>query len=323
MVSVIIPAYNVEDYISESLESVVNQTYRNIEIIVIDDGSTDNTLNICNRYAKNDSRIHVICTDNHGVSQARNEGLKAAKGEYIAFVDSDDYAHSHLFENILKDMCMNNSDIGIADYGRFSEKKDIILDSRIAEKCVLNSVGCIEEAYKSDKHGINFTLWAKVYRRDLFEKNNIRFPINKIHEDIFTLYELMYYATKITYSGEILYFYRKRQGSIMLRPFSLSNLAALEATREAIAFFDKKEEKAILDMVINYHIKLLFCDYYKMIKSNSSEITSDVILKYRKEMKTDILKYLGVSNLPLFKKIAYKIVVFFPILPLVKIVMLK
>ena len=210
LISIIIPVYKVEKYLEKCIQSVINQTYENLQIILVDDGSPDNCGKICDEYAKKDHRIEVIHKSNGGLSDARNKGLEIAKGEYIGFVDSDDYIESDMYEvlyNLLKQynvdvsicnfytvsqgkIAIKNADNGIKEYNRIEILKEILLDNDI-------------QSYA----------WNKLYKRELF--GEIKYPVGKKYEDIGTTFYLLEKCNKVVVTGKPEYYYINRQGSIV------------------------------------------------------------------------------------------------------------
>lgn len=210
LISIIIPVYKVEKYLEKCIQSVINQTYENLQIILVDDGSPDNCGKICDEYAKKDHRIEVIHKSNGGLSDARNKGLEIAKGEYIGFVDSDDYIESDMYEvlyNLLKQynvdvsicnfytvsqgkIAIKNADNGIKEYNRIEILKEILLDNNI-------------QSYA----------WNKLYKKELF--NEIKYPVGKKYEDIGTTFYLLEKCNKVVVTGKPEYYYINRQGSIV------------------------------------------------------------------------------------------------------------
>lgn len=216
-VSIIIPIYNVEQYVRECLESVMNQTYKKIEIILIDDGSTDRSGEIADNFALKDNRIKVIHKKNGGLSDARNAGIRAATGEYIMFLDSDDYAADDFVESALRAAIDNRADIvcfrftSVTDSGEaisLSTKKEVDNLTEYANTDAIQDIFTLGGTLKVNA-------WNKIYKRSLFSSNNIEYPVGRIYEDNQTTYKLMYFAKKIIFLDKSLLFYRQRPGSIM------------------------------------------------------------------------------------------------------------
>lgn len=176
LISVIIPIYNVEKYLKKCIDSIINQTYKNLEIILVDDGSPDNCGKICDEYAKKDQRIRVIHKKNGGLSDARNAGIDIAKGKYIAFVDSDDYVEKEYIEIMYKELKKNNVKIVQCGINKISDNEEIIDNYGYLKDELINSQRIMEEKYT--KYPIsNVVAWNKLYDIDLFK--NIRYPVRK------------------------------------------------------------------------------------------------------------------------------------------------
>ena len=178
LVSIIVPVYNVEKYLSKCIEILINQTYTNIEILLINDGSTDNSKKICEQFKEKDSRIKLINKENGGLSDARNKGLQEAIGKYIAFVDSDDYVEKNYIETLYSLITKFNSEIAIADFRVIKGAKKIKEDET-KEYCITPEKA-IEEMLYSDFYYISAC--SKLYKKELFE--NVEFPKGKMFEDV-------------------------------------------------------------------------------------------------------------------------------------------
>lgn len=235
MVSVIIPVYNVESYLVKCLNSVINQSYSNIEIILVDDGSTDKSSEICDAYAKNDDRIQVIHKINGGLSEARNVGIDYAKGQYITFIDSDDYIAKDYIEYLYNMLIQDDADISIVsnkkvwnDYEKLDELK--------MKKRSFQSIEAIEDLLYQ-KH-IDNSAWGKMYKKSLF--NQIRYPIGKLYEDLGTTYRVFYNADRIIWCNQQKYYYFQRNNSIMNQQFSLKNLDRIDISQQIMGFVQEK-----------------------------------------------------------------------------------
>lgn len=198
--SIIVPVYNVEKYLERCLNSLVNQTYKNIEIICINDGSTDNSPSILEKFKNShpSTNITVISQKNEGLSSARNKGLSFAKGDYVSFIDSDDWVDNNYYEVFSTILKNTNYDIVMANTKRVKNNE-----------VIPNSIKEITTNKFSKKIKIlqNGSVWDKVYNRKLFIDNNIVFPVGKYYEDNVTLIKLMYYANKITSTNLCAYYY--------------------------------------------------------------------------------------------------------------------
>lgn len=210
-VSIIIPVYNVEQYISQCLDSLINQTLQEIEIICINDGSKDNSLNILNDYAKKDSRIKIINKKNEGLSCARNDGLKAASGEYIGYVDSDDWVAEDFYEKLFIAAKKYNADIAAGNIVRCGK---LVRKYRIKyEKEELLTDG-LEKLKAAQIPKYNY-VWNKIYKRETLLKLDIPFPAGKVYEDIRWSIKVIYYLENLVTVPESNYYYRKNQNSIV------------------------------------------------------------------------------------------------------------
>lgn len=227
LISVVIPVYNVENYLSRCIESVLGQTYKNFELILIDDGSKDNCGKICDKYQKEDSRIIVIHKENGGLSDARNCGVSESKGKYITFIDSDDYVERDYLEVLYNAIIMEDSDISICSYQAVYENGKI-LKQKENFKRILSSKEALEEIlYQTN---FNVSAWAKLYKANLFE--DIKYPKGKIFEDAFTTYKLIEKSKKISVNLKICYNYMIRGNSILTTSFNKKKIMLIDAYAE-------------------------------------------------------------------------------------------
>ncbi len=208
-ISVIVPVYKVEQYLRKCLDSIVNQTYRNLEIILVDDGSPDGCGEICDEYAGRDERIQVIHKANGGVSSARNEGLAAATGGWIGWVDPDDWTEPAMFETLLWAVMETGADISVC--GHWEEYKNRTDASGWPVRQIMNTEQALGELLENGR--MKNLLWDRLFRRALFD--NIRFPEGRTYEDIAVMHWLFLRAEKVVCLPDILYHYRQREGSIV------------------------------------------------------------------------------------------------------------
>ena len=253
MVSVIVPIYNVEEYLEECLESIRNQTYTNIEVILVNDGSTDGSREICERYCEKDIRFRLINQENQGQSVARNRGFKESIGQYIMFVDSDDVINTNVLEVLLPYM---KTDVDIVECRSSINKEEFFLDrtSTIvfegnAKEAILN---CIE--FKE----VKFCAFTKLYRREIVEK--VPFLEGYIYEDVFTGINYLKHIRKIIVIDYIGYYYRVRPNSTMTKSFNEKNLDIFPIGKKLIESFDDNE---YLLPYIGYFIFYLSLSHYQ------------------------------------------------------------
>lgn len=236
LVSIVVPVYNVEKYLEKCLESIIGQTYENIEILLVNDGSTDSSGEICDYYGEQDSRIRVIHQINQGLSGARNTALDIAKGEYITCIDSDDFVSNSLVENLLKAIIEYNCDISVCgtvycDEINSTLKSQVVENNKVIEgkDQIKSLLSCFDIATMA---------WGKLYKTELF--SNIRYPVGKYNEDVFTTYKLLAKSKKTIVINQGLYFYRQVSGSITNSSFSMKHLDAIEGTLTRAEFVSKE-----------------------------------------------------------------------------------
>ncbi len=243
LISVIVPIYNVEKYLERCIKSIINQTYSNLEILLVDDGSKDRCSEICDEYANVDSRITALHKINGGLSDARNYGIDRSKGDYIILIDSDDYIHRDMIRILVEETIREKSDITICTYkyvyDNEPDEKDKEFDHRV-ETRVLDRNTAQEMYYTSDMTLDLTVAWNKLYRRSLFE--NIRYPVGKIFEDEYTTYKLLYKCEKICYIKLPLYYYLQRSDSIIGRMSGVRTAAVVDAYLERLDFYNRQGE---------------------------------------------------------------------------------
>lgn len=208
-ISIIVPVYKVEPYLRRCLESIVNQTYRNLEIIVVDDGSPDHCGAICDEYAAKDERMKVIHQANRGLSSARNTALTVMTGNYVGFTDSDDWIEPNMFEILLKEIERNKADIAVC--GRYKEYPDHRETIEWPGIRIMDKEEALGELLQNEK--LQNLVWDKLYRRELFE--DIWFPVGKTFEDIAVMYRLFLRSKKVVCVPEVMYHYFQRSDSIV------------------------------------------------------------------------------------------------------------
>lgn len=314
-ISVIVPVYNVEKYIKQCIESIMAQTYKNLEIILINDGTKDNSGIICDNYAKKDSRIKVIHQKNMGLSGARNTGLKNSTGNFITFVDSDDFIDNKMFETMLIILKKYNTDIVECGTIFCNESGKYIGEN------TLNKIKIYKNEYQIGEllmnRDITTTSWGKLYKKELFK--NFEFPLGKYHEDIFTTYKLLHFSKKTIVLNQGFYHYRQVNGSIMNSNFNLKHLDAIEATVERNKFIEKyypqyrKYDYAnIVYSCCKVYEKIILSNFYdeKVIKNLQKLISKYLIyfLIYSKsKQSTKIFSIICFVNMKLCKKIYKKL----------------
>lgn len=254
-ISVIVPVYKVEPYLDRCVSSIVNQTYKNLEIILVDDGSPDRCGAMCDAWAARDSRIRVIHKENGGLSDARNAGMAVATGELLGFVDSDDWIAPDMYRQLYERMAEDASDIAACGVEmvwedgrpprRLTKEGDCVLDAGEAMRAV------IEESW------LKQPVWYKLYKTA--PVRDIPFPVGKYHEDVFWTYQAVGAANQVSVVDQIGYYYLQRSGSIMGEGYSLKRLDAVEGKKQRLAFIHEHiptlEASACVDLLFTcmYH----------------------------------------------------------------------
>lgn len=245
LISVIVPVYRVEEYLERCVKSILSQTYENLEVILVDDGSPDQCPAICDACAEKDARVKVIHQENKGLSGARNAGIDAASGEYLAFVDSDDYVSPHFIEELYQLLQDTGCAIGQC---RFSYVKgDGLVEESDSAFCIYRGESLMEQLYGPEEKATCFVVaWNKLYRAELFKETGIRYPEGRIHEDEATTYRLFHEAKKLAFLDRALYGYYTENGGSITAVFSAKRLQWLTAHEERIAFFKKNGYEKLL-----------------------------------------------------------------------------
>ena len=296
LISIIVPIYNVEKYLNKCIDSILNQTYKNLEVILVDDSSQDDSGKICDQYKNLDNRVVVVHKSNKGVSDSRNVGLKHATGKYIGFVDSDDYIENTMFERLYNNIKKYNANISMCSFlNEYSSEKAELGIHFDGEITLLNNMQALENLIL--ENNLTNHLWNKLYERDLF--NEILFPIGRKLEDVATLYKIFEKAKLLVYDNFVGYHYIQHKESIM----GNINKSLIEDYEKAI--FTKNEcliksypelENAInVENIKTYKVLFYFAklgNFNDMIKSDKYKkyyrIYRQKYLKYRKQIKDNV-----------------------------------
>ena len=283
-ISVIVPIYNVQQYLRRCIDSIINQTYENLEIILVDDGSLDNCGQICDDYAKKDTRIKVIHKKNGGLSDARNAGLEICTGDFIAFVDSDDWISYDMYEILLNSLYKYDADIAECKFYLVNNNKCIPkLNNRNVEVNIYNTIESLKSLILLDD--LNTIVWNKLYKKSVLE--NIQFEVGRINEDDFFTYLVFSQANKIVSLYKQLYYYVQNDTSIMGQRYSLKRLDELEAKFRRLKYI-KRNYKSLEKIS---KLDLLFSCLYSYQKLILNKNIQDLV-KGRKIIK----KYISESK---------------------------
>lgn len=238
LISVIIPIYKVENYLDKCLKSVLCQTYKNLEIILVDDGSPDRCGIISDNYAALDDRVIVIHKENGGLSDARNAGIEIATGEYITFIDSDDYVSRDYVETMYQNIIETQSDISIVDVNLVYEDDYYNINKESSDDERVLTYSNVDAIKKTLSVSLRQSAWGKLYKAYLF--NEIRFPKGKLYEDLAVVYQLLSISKRVVYSTKKLYQYLIRNNSIMQSDFSMKQLVEIEIIDEVMDYVESK-----------------------------------------------------------------------------------
>lgn len=234
LISIIVPVYQVEAYLDRCMESLLAQTYENLEIILVDDGSVDRCPIICDSYAEKDRRVHVIHQKNAGLSGARNAGIEAADGEYLAFVDPDDYVSRDFIRTLYE--LLEKTECAISQCRFAYVQGEPLRGTKDRDYHVYRGESLMEQLYGAEEEATCFVVaWNKLYRKELFAK--IRYPLGRIHEDEATTYLLFHEGKKLAFTERILYGYYTENTKSITAVFSRKRLQWLTAQEERILFF--------------------------------------------------------------------------------------
>lgn len=259
LISVVVPVYGVEKYLKKCVESILHQTYQNLEILLVDDGSPDYCPLICDRYAKEDPRVRVIHKANGGLSSARNAGIEASSGEYIGFIDGDDSVEPDMLEQLERACSESGAEIAVCDY--FLERSDgsqIFPVDRVPDE-ILTGDQALDQFLRN---GFVYLViaWNKLYARKLFFNNDIRYPVGRFFEDNCTTNRLLYKSERVALIGRPLYHYLQRDGSIMAQPVDAKKIrdriavadSYLQFAKETGAHFHQAQSAALLMLLYQY-----------------------------------------------------------------------
>lgn len=301
MISIIVPVYNVDKYLSTCIDSIINQTYKNLEIILVDDGSTDNCGKICDMYKTIDSRIKVIHKKNGGLSDARNKGIDMSTGKYIGLVDSDDYIHPQMYEILYSNMVKYNGDIVVCNYVKY-ESYDFYAYQNIDDKVeIYNNIDSLDLVF-GEKEGQCITPWNKIYNRNIFK--NLRFEVGKIYEDKLISHRILYTSKRTIFIPNILYFYRQRKGSLSHSEFNIKTLDSLYAYRDAMIFLYSNANDYAKLKSQNTYVYYFFKDYFRAKKFLNEK---DDLKKIKKEFISTFYILMRSKNFRIREKISWVI----------------
>jgi len=306
LITIIVPVYNVADYLERCIYSIINQTYKNLEIILVDDGSTDDSGLMCDDFASKDKRIKVIHKENGGLSDARNVAIDIATGDYITFVDSDDYIELDMVEFLYESIINNDADISTCLYQNFYDGEDVLEYSDNTEFVCSCDEALEKLLYQND---CTTSAWGKLYKTYLFD--GIRYPKGKICEDLDTTYLLFAKTSKVVINTVKKYYYLQRSSSIINSKFNPKRMDALEFAKKETDFIIKNYPNLIKGSFNREFMEAIFIlDSMSNLKDNKVFIyeLKNTIISTRKIVLFDsksrklyrlyaLISYLGISVL--------------------------
>lgn len=281
LVSIIVPVYNVKPYLERCVNSLIGQSYKELEIILVDDGSTDGCGDLCDVLMTRDKRIRVIHQENQGLSAARNTGIEAAHGEFFCFVDSDDYVNPE-YVKYLYELCTGNeADIAICGH-LITKKGDYFKPIDFSKPVDVYSREEIFDRFYTDMHGSIVIAWNKLYKRMCI--GDIRYDVGMIHEDEATTFKFLYNAHKIAFGREVGYYYFDRSGSITGSAYSKRNLDILKAYETRLLFYKEHREDKLYDRECQFYLSEILNQYRKVkaFLKGDKETLKMLRIKYKK-----------------------------------------
>lgn len=231
MISVIVPVYKVEKFLPFCVQSILAQTCSDWELILVDDGSPDRCGEICEQFARQDGRIRALHKENGGLADARNAGTAVAQGEYITYIDSDDWVAPQLLERLLEQAQITGADVVVCDMEKTDSEEMTFENTNAGPKTFTGPQAMEAMLYQT---GFDTSACGKLFRAELCQKN--LFPKGRLYEDLFTIYKMLFAAQTVVYLPQVLYAYRKNPDSIMYRKFDRRNLDELDAADAIEAF---------------------------------------------------------------------------------------
>lgn len=299
-ISIIVPVFNLEKLLPNCINSILSQTFTDFELILVNDGSTDKSGEICDKYAKHDKRIEVIHKSNGGVSSARNAGLEVAKGDYIGFVDSDDYINKYMFEILYSRAIRYSSDMVLCSYKKVYEYENHHVTKNTVEvgrEQHFTNLGALKQMYEDKSKYIAYVVpWNKIYKKHLFE--GIKYREGNIYDDETVAHKLLYQSNKITVISSKLYFYYQRKGSQMNSTFHIKRFDKIFALHERAFYFKECKEADLFQKALKHYMDMFFW-YYYLAKNNLTNIDKELVAVKRTIDKS-------LLDLLIIKKLGWK-----------------
>lgn len=317
LISIIVPIYKVEEYLDECVKSIVEQTYQNLEIILVDDGSPDNSPQICDSWALKDARIKVIHKENGGASSARNAALDIAQGEFIGFVDGDDCIENTMFEKLLNPLITSKKGISYCSSYRFFPNGETIPQTKNLKHRVFDAHATVNNLFKGK---IDTAVWSKLFKKSVFE--GIRFPEGESNEEFPILIPLIKNSNGLIDTGEMLYYYRVRKNSITSQCYMNENSSYL--VNKNLAIIKEQLKKYDLKCNKSYNLFVAKCSFNSALAMEKkynllSEIIRTDYRLYKKNMAKYFINFILSVDVKFKDKILYCLILTKLLRPLYKI----
>lgn len=309
LVSVIVPIYNVEDYLEKCIQSIQKQTYENLEIILVDDGATDRCGELCDEYARYDGRIRVVHKVNGGLSDARNAGIDIATGKYFVFIDSDDYIHPQMIELLYGSIKDQDAQIAVCGFQSVKENEHVEQEKLKDVTTVLIEKEEDRLEYFMEKNYGEFTVaWNKMYPAELFKE--IRYPKGKIHEDEFTTYRLLEKVKRVAFIEEPLYYYVQRGSSIMGEAFNERRFHRLDAYNIRLDYYWQQKKYVWYEKIL--FLYRIFLNRYTEEVMDRPDMDNHILDSYQRNYRQNVLKALWILPVNIKRKCGYLVSALMP-----------
>lgn len=309
LISVIVPVYNIRQYLEKCIESIIDQTYRNLEIILVDDGSTDNSGEICDFYSNKDSRINVLHQENKGLSAARNAGMKVARGDWLAFVDGDDWIESNMFEKMLDIGKEYDADLVLSRFKFATAKIEFEKENDHDAISIFEGSELIEEYIQKKKNCmISPSVWDRLYKKEILD--GLLFPEGRVHEDICFTVDVFCRCKRAVYIDHPFYNYRVDRGE------SISNSGYDIKRIEDTIVLTEMAERHLIEYKQESLAKQLYLELYLLLTNIYLQLqdisTRQYIKNYRMKNRNKMVSIFGDKNIPVKKRVLSLVAVISP-----------
>lgn len=308
LIDVVVPVYKVEDYLGECIESILGQTYENIRLFLVDDGSPDKCGEICDQYAAKDDRVHVIHKENAGVAMARNDGIDVADAPFIIFADSDDYYEKDAIQHLYDLQQQYDADCVVGGCVKLFEQPDKTyeLENTTLKDGVAEKVSADEAMKKVLLNGS--AIWNRLFKREIFKE--LRFPAGRVNDDEYTVLRAYNICNTVVFSQHPTYIYRIRANSITTSSFSLRKVDVFKNALDNMNFIKEERPHLVKEAEFKYIFSALYC-YWNLRRMDRGEKENEAFKNIKTELKTDSMRAIKKNNpyLKLPYKLLYDLIV--------------